>query len=167
MMANQSLSESLCITLSHSPIVYHQSHNHIFSYCHVSVSALTILYLPQDNLSLVSCLHHYPLYRALCFFFLFDQPLQKTLSMETSVTCYSRGVLLPRVSSQRSSSLVSPPSFSTSSSFKVSILYNYTYDLTWVHTQENVFTARLESVTTYFYMSRVLSQALSLEIHSE
>ncbi|CAN7095126.1 unnamed protein product [Brassica rapa subsp. narinosa] len=118
MMANQSLSESLCLALSHSPIVYHQSHNHIFSYCHVSVSALTILYLPQDNLSLVSCLHHYPLYRALCFFFLFDQPLQKTLSMETSVTCYSRGVLLPRVSSQRSSSLVSPPSFSTSSSFK-------------------------------------------------
>lgn len=64
-MANQSLSESLCITLSHSPIVYHQSHNHIFSYCHVSVSALTILYLLQDNLSLVSCLHHYPLYTEL------------------------------------------------------------------------------------------------------
>ncbi|KAL0867088.1 hypothetical protein Bca101_046206 [Brassica carinata] len=38
--------------------------------------------------------------------------------METSVTCYSRGIILPSVSSQRSSTLVSPPSFSASSSFK-------------------------------------------------
>uniref|UniRef100_A0A1J3FNG7 Sedoheptulose-1,7-bisphosphatase, chloroplastic n=2 Tax=Noccaea caerulescens TaxID=107243 RepID=A0A1J3FNG7_NOCCA len=49
------------------------------------------------------------------FFFFFDQPL----AMETSITCYSRGILLPSVSSQRSSTLVSPPSsFSASSSFK-------------------------------------------------
>ncbi|XP_009139135.1 sedoheptulose-1,7-bisphosphatase, chloroplastic isoform X1 [Brassica rapa] len=48
--------------------------------------------------------------------------------METSVTCYSRGIILPSVSSQRSSTLVSPPSsFSASSSFKVSsILYTHT-----------------------------------------
>uniref|UniRef100_M4CG88 Uncharacterized protein n=1 Tax=Brassica campestris TaxID=3711 RepID=M4CG88_BRACM len=39
--------------------------------------------------------------------------------METSVISYSRGILLPSVSSQRSSTLVSPPSsFSASSSFK-------------------------------------------------
>ncbi|XP_010427373.1 PREDICTED: sedoheptulose-1,7-bisphosphatase, chloroplastic-like [Camelina sativa] len=39
--------------------------------------------------------------------------------METSIACYSRGILPPSVSSQRSSStLVSPSSFSSSSSFK-------------------------------------------------
>ncbi|CAN6934873.1 unnamed protein product [Brassica oleracea] len=55
------------------------------------------------------------------FLFFFDQPsTSKVLAMETSVTSYSRGILLPSVSSQRSSTLVSPPSsFSASSSFKL------------------------------------------------
>lgn len=62
------------------------------------------------------CLHH-SLYSEL-FFFLGSKNLE-LLTMETSIACYSRGILPPSVSSQRSSTLVSPPSFSTSSSFKV------------------------------------------------
>ncbi|KAH0873895.1 hypothetical protein HID58_071257 [Brassica napus] len=73
--------------------------------------------------------------------------------METSVT--SHGILLPSVSSQRSSTFVSPPSsFSASSSFKVSILYNKWLEFKHTHTckrastEENLFTARLEEFLT-------------------
>ncbi|KAF3523484.1 hypothetical protein F2Q69_00049137 [Brassica cretica] len=73
--------------------------------------------------------------------------------METSVT--SHGILLPSVSSQRSFTFVSPPSsFSASSSFKVSILYNKWLEFKHTHTckrastEENLFTARLEEFLT-------------------
>lgn len=162
-MANQSLSESLCITLSHSPIVYHQSHNHIFSYCHVSVSALTILYLLQDNLSLVSCLHHYPLYTELSassssLINLFRKHYQWRLaSRATHVGSSSHAFLLSVPLHWLLLLLPSPhhPASRLVSSTTNGLVQTHTHmQCKRASTEENLFTARLVSRTNVFLITK-------------
>lgn len=98
------------------PIAHHQSliiSSSVTATCHSDREQP--LSLPSPLVFLIILSSPFSLLKAL----LLRSKNLELLTMETSIACYSRGILPPSVSSQRSSTLVSPPSYSTSSSFKV------------------------------------------------